>query len=82
MCKSLMKTVAATAIAAALSVPVAGLVAMRADGGPVDRALMAFLILMAAFVVWAHRSNIRRLLAGEEPSIREAREADGGGGGA
>ena len=60
-------------MAAALSVPVAGFVAMRADP-----ALLTFLVLMALLVVWAHRSNIRRLLAGEEPSIHEAREADGG----
>jgi glycerol-3-phosphate acyltransferase PlsY len=29
----------------------------------------AFFGFIAVFVVWAHRSNIRRLLTGEEPRI-------------
>lgn len=68
------RRVSVASMAAALSVPVAGFVAMR-PAPPV----MTFLVLMALFVVWAHRSNIRRLRAGEEPTIHEARKADGGG---
>lgn len=67
------RKVSVASMAAALSVPVTGFVAMRADP-----ALLTFLVLMALFVVWAHRSNIRRLLAGEEPSIHEAHTAEGG----
>ena len=68
------RKVAVASMAAALSVPVAGFVAMSPDP-----ALLTFLVLMAVFVVWAHRSNIRRLLAGEEPSIDEVLDLDGGG---
>ena len=32
-------------------------------------ALLNFTVAMALFVFWAHRSNIRRLLRGEEPRI-------------
>ncbi|MDE2753211.1 MAG: glycerol-3-phosphate acyltransferase, partial [Gemmatimonadota bacterium] len=67
------RKVSVASMAAAVSVPVAGFVAMRADS-----ALLTFLVLMALFVVWAHRSNIRRLLAGEEPGIHDVRNADGG----
>ncbi|MXV95025.1 MAG: glycerol-3-phosphate 1-O-acyltransferase PlsY [Gemmatimonadetes bacterium] len=67
------RKVSVASMAAAVSVPVAGFVAMRADS-----ALLTFLVLMALFVVWAHRSNIRRLLAGEEPGIHDVRKADGG----
>ena len=69
------RRVSVASMVGALSVPVAGFVAMRPDP-----ALMTFLVLMALFVVWAHRSNIRRLRAGEEPTIHEARKADGGSG--
>ncbi len=67
------RTVSVASIAAALSVAVAGFVAL-----PANPALQTFLALMALFVVWAHRTNIRRLVAGEEPTIHQAREADGG----
>ena len=66
------RRVSVASIAAALSVPVAALFAMDPDAP-----LMTFLVLMAAFVVWAHRSNIRRLLAGREPTIHEAHKAGG-----
>ena len=55
--------VSAGSIAAALALPV--LVAFttpRAEGA----GLLVFTATLAAFVVWKHRSNIRRLLAGEE----------------
>ena len=66
------RMVSVASMAAAVAVPVAG---FFLDPEP---AVMIFLVLMAAFVVWAHRSNIRRLLAGEEPRIDRRRE-DGGG---
>lgn len=68
------RRVSVASMAAAVSVPVAGFLVMSME--PV---LLTFLVLMAAFVVWAHRSNIRRLLAGQEPSIDGARELNGGG---
>lgn len=66
------RRVSVASIAAALAVPVAAYFAMDPDAP-----LMTFLVLMAAFVVWAHRSNIRRLLAGREPTIHEAHKAGG-----
>ena len=68
------RMVSVASITAALAVPVAGFFLAP---GP---AVMTFLALMAAFVVWAHRSNIGRLLAGEELRIDSAREEDGGEG--
>lgn len=66
------RRVSVASIAAALAVPVGGYFAMDPEAP-----LMIFLVLMAAFVVWAHRSNIRRLLAGREPTIHEAHKAGG-----
>lgn len=67
------RTVSVASIAAALAVPVAGFFM------DVDAATLTFLVLMGAFVVWAHRSNIRRLLAGKEPGIGDPLEEDGDG---
>lgn len=66
------RRVSVASIAAAVSVPVAAFLAMDPDAP-----LLAFLLLMAAFVVWAHRSNIQRLLAGKEPRIDEVHGAGG-----
>ena len=66
------RRVSVASIAAALAVPVGGYFAMDPEAP-----LMTFLVLMAAFVVWAHRSNIRRLLAGREPTIHEVHKAGG-----
>ena len=67
------RKVSVASMAAAVSVPVAGFAATDARG-----ALLGFLTGMAIFVVLAHRSNIRRLMAGEEPSIGRRRGAGGG----
>ncbi len=58
------RKVSVASMTAALAVPIAGMVVIDAEG-----LLLAFFVALAAFVVWAHRANIRRLLAGEEPSI-------------
>jgi glycerol-3-phosphate acyltransferase PlsY len=54
--------VSLASITAALLVPV--VVANTTHRG--GDALVYFSVLLAAFVIWAHRSNIRRLLRGEE----------------
>lgn len=54
---------AATVALSAWLLPRAGL---APDGGPVVK---VFLTAVGLFVVWAHRSNIRRLLAGAEPRM-------------
>lgn len=56
------RIVSLASIVAALSIPLALLVTPY-EGG---RALLGFTVGLALFVVWAHRSNIRRLLRGEE----------------
>lgn len=55
------RIVSLASIAAALAVPVAAW--LLPGTAPVAR---GFLVLVALFVVWAHRSNIRRLLDGTE----------------
>ena len=40
----------------------------------------AFALLAGAFIVWAHRSNIGRLMRGEEKRINEDRRAKRGQG--
>ncbi len=64
------RTVSVASMAAALAVGILGVV-MPDFGVPVR----VFLGFIAVFVIWAHRSNIRRLLAGTEPRV-------GGSGGA
>jgi len=58
----LTRIVSLASILAALSLPVAVVLTPHAGG----RALEAFTAALALFVVWAHRSNIGRLLRGEE----------------
>ncbi len=58
-------------ILAAVALPVA-IALTSPPGGPT---LLAFSAGLAAFVVWAHRSNIARLLRGEENRIRRGQGA-------
>ncbi len=79
-----IRTVSVASMAAALAVGILGFV-MPDFGLPVR----VFLGFIAVFVIWAHRSNIRRLLAGTEPRVggsggaggRDARDDGGGAGG-
>ena len=66
------RTVSVASIVAALTVGVAGL--FIPGIGVSGRVFFGFIAL---FVVWAHRSNIRRLLAGEEPRIDATFGRDG-----
>ena len=59
-----LRTVSAASMVAALTVGAAGLL-IPGTG----LANQIFLAWIAFFVVWAHRSNIRRLIAGAEPRI-------------
>lgn len=77
-------TVAATrlvslgSILAAVSLPAA--VVWLPSAGPPDArpTLLWFTTGLAVFVVWAHRSNLRRILRGEEPRIDRERRARAG----
>jgi len=79
------RIVSLASILAALAVPV--VVAFTPHEG--GRGLLAFTVALALFVVWAHRTNVGRLLAGEEhrfgrpraPGTGEAPAPDGGRGG-
>ena len=66
------RTVSVASIVAALTVGATGL--FLPGIGLSER---VFLDFIAVFVLWAHRSNIRRLMAGEEPRIGESRDHDG-----
>lgn len=56
------RTVAIGSIGAAATLPI--FVAFLPHQG--GRGLVAFTVALAVFVIWAHRSNVRRLLRGEE----------------
>jgi glycerol-3-phosphate acyltransferase PlsY len=56
-------------MAAAVSAPVSGTLFGRFD-------LVMLLLALAAIVLWKHRDNIERLLAGTEPRIGGARDAE------
>lgn len=58
------RTVSLASIVAAVTVGMAGLIVPGT--GMSEKAFLGFIAL---FVVWAHRSNIRRLAAGEEPRV-------------
>ena len=66
------RTVSVASIVAALTVGAAGL--FIPGIGVSGRVFFGFIAL---FVVWAHRSNIKRLLAGEEPRIDATFGRDG-----
>jgi len=51
---------------AALAIPVAAALWARGDGRAV---LVAGTAILAALVIWKHRGNLRRTLAGEEPRV-------------
>lgn len=70
------RMVAVGSIGAALALPLC--VAFLPPGG--SPGMVAFTAALGAFVIWAHRSNIRRILKGEESRFGrgKTREATGG----
>ncbi len=65
---SLTRIVSVASMSAVLALPVVAYLRPERDGS----AMLWFAVALSAFVVWAHRSNIRRLLRGEESSFRRA----------
>ena len=63
------RMVSLASIMAALAVPVA-VALLPGEGGTL---VQLFTIALAGFVVWAHRANMRRILAGEEHRFGRAR---------
>ena len=64
------RMVAAGSLAAAVALPVS-LLFVPHEG---DRTLILFTAALAAFVFWAHRTNIRRILKGEEHRFGKKKE--------
>jgi acyl phosphate:glycerol-3-phosphate acyltransferase len=62
------RTVSIGSIAAAAALPIA--VALLDD----RRLVLVLAVALAAFVIYAHRANIKRLMRGEEPSFRKRKE--------
>jgi glycerol-3-phosphate acyltransferase PlsY len=65
-------------LAAAATLPFAVMLTPHVGGN----ALVAFTVALAAFVIWAHRSNLRRLLRGEENRFAGSRGRAAAGAGA
>ncbi len=65
---SMTRIVSAASLSAALTLPVVVYFRPEREG----TAMFWFAGALSVFVVWAHRSNIRRLLRGEEASFRKA----------
>ena len=63
------RIVSLASVVAAIAVPV-GVVFTPHEGGD---AVLVFTVLLAAFVIWAHRDNIGRLIQGEEKRIGSPR---------
>jgi glycerol-3-phosphate acyltransferase PlsY len=56
-------------VIAALSLPLLMLVSFASSGTGLRPAYLALALLTMVLVLWRHRSNIERLLAGTEPRI-------------
>ena len=69
------RIVSAGSMAAAVAAPVAA--ALSPD---VPRSVTVFLGALGAFIIWAHRSNIRRIMAGTEARIGGKRTGEAPGG--
>lgn len=63
-----VRIVSVASLSAAVAIPIW----LGVRGHPGNPVLLWFTLGLAAFVFWAHRSNIRRLLTGNEPTIRTA----------
>ena len=65
--------VSLASIAAAIALPATVLVGSGAGAATTDPWVTGFAALTGVFIIWAHRSNIGRLLRGEEKRIRDDR---------
>jgi glycerol-3-phosphate acyltransferase PlsY len=69
---TLSRIVSLSSIGAALALPLL-MLGWFGDGG-IRPAYLALAVLTTVLVVWRHRSNIQRLLAGQEPRLGSAKE--------
>jgi glycerol-3-phosphate acyltransferase PlsY len=66
---SLSRIVSLSSVVAALSLPLLMLGAFAAEGTGVRPAYLTLALLTTALVVWRHRSNLKRVIAGTEPRL-------------
>ncbi len=66
----LTRWVSLGSLLAAASLPIT-LAVQRAAGADVPTPLWGFALVVPLFIVWTHRSNVRRLLAGTEPRLSD-----------
>ncbi|MCP9826833.1 glycerol-3-phosphate 1-O-acyltransferase PlsY [Synechococcus sp. EJ6-Ellesmere] len=74
-CLTLSRIVSLSSVVAALSLPLLMLGAFAGAGTGLRPAYLALALLTTALVVWRHRSNLQRLLAGQEPRLGEKDKA-------
>jgi glycerol-3-phosphate acyltransferase PlsY len=66
---SLSRIVSLSSVIAALSLPLLMLGSFVSSGSGLRPAYLSLAIVAAVLVIWRHRSNIERLLAGTEPKL-------------
>ncbi len=66
---SLSRIVSLSSVTAALSLPLLMLGSFASSGTGLRPAYLALALVAAGLVIWRHRSNIERLLAGTEPRL-------------
>jgi glycerol-3-phosphate acyltransferase PlsY len=66
---SLSRIVSLSSVIAALSLPLLMLGSFASSGTGLRPAYLALALVAAVLVIWRHRSNIERLLAGTEPRL-------------
>jgi glycerol-3-phosphate acyltransferase PlsY len=70
---SASRIVSLSSVVAALSLPLLMLGSFAAAGSGLRPAYLVLALLTTALVVWRHRSNLQRLLAGTEPKLGQAK---------
>ncbi len=76
---SASRIVSLSSMVAALSLPLLMLGSFAAAGSGLRPAYLVLALLTTALVVWRHRSNLQRLLAGTEPKLGQAKSPAEGG---
>jgi glycerol-3-phosphate acyltransferase PlsY len=67
------RLVSVAAVTATASFPLVLLLLDWLRDQPYSRSMMAFALVVAALIIFAHRSNIANLIAGREPAFRGPR---------
>ena len=76
---SASRIVSLSSVVAALSLPLLMLGSFAAAGSGLRPAYLVLALLTTLLVVWRHRSNLQRLLAGTEPKLGQAKSPAEGG---